>query len=256
MISRQGADLLVEVHGVPHRITRDDGGFVRSHGPSVVVAIPVCEGDEVAEGDVVAVVESMKMETSLTAPFAGRVRRVLTGTNVQVPAHTPLLQLEAIEDEAAEQSAERVTFAADAATDAATPCAAALDRLRWMLLGYDVSGDEVRRALATPARGDGGAELIAGEHRLLDVFSDVRALEPRPPRPRARAAAQPAGVPARVPALARRQGRAPARALRHAAAARARPLRRRQPGPHARARGGVLPAVRRPGARRPGAAPP
>ena len=104
MISRQGADLLVEVHGVPHRITRDDGGFVRSHGPSVVVAIPVSEGDEVAEGDVVAVVESMKMETSLTAPFAGRVRRVLTGTNVQVPAHTPLLQLEAIEDEAAEQT--------------------------------------------------------------------------------------------------------------------------------------------------------
>ena len=110
MISRQGADLLVEVHGVPHRITRDDGGFVRSQGPSVVVAIPVSEGDEVAEGDVVAVVESMKMETSLTAPFAGRVRRVLTGTNVQVPAHTPLLQLEAIEDEAAEQSADRVDF--------------------------------------------------------------------------------------------------------------------------------------------------
>ena len=96
MISRQGADLLVEVHGVPHRITRDDGGFVRSQGPSVVVAIPVSEGDEVAEGDVVAVVESMKMETSLTAPFAGRVRRVLTGTNVQVPAQTALLQLEAI----------------------------------------------------------------------------------------------------------------------------------------------------------------
>ena len=80
----------------------------------MVVAIPVSEGDEVAEGDVVAVVESMKMETSLTAPFAGRVRRVLTGTNVQVPAHTPLLQLEAIETEAAEQSAERVSFAADA----------------------------------------------------------------------------------------------------------------------------------------------
>ena len=80
-----------------------------------MVAIPVGEGDEVAEGDVVAVVESMKMETSLTAPFAGRVRRVLTGTNVQVPAHTPLLQLEAIEDEAAEQSSERVSFAADEA---------------------------------------------------------------------------------------------------------------------------------------------
>src|SRR4051794_15906536 len=159
MISRQGADLLVEVHGVPHRITRDDGGFVRSQGPSVVVAIPVDEGDEVAEGDVVAVVESMKMETSLTAPFAGRVRRVLTGTNVQVPAQTPLLQLEAIEDESAEQSAERVNFAADVPA-AEAPCTEALDRLRWMLLGYDVSGDEVRRALAALKDGRGGAELI------------------------------------------------------------------------------------------------
>ena len=45
-----------------------------------------------------------------------------------------------------------------------------------MLLGYDVSGDEVRRALATLRDGNGGAELIAGEHRLLDVFTDVRAL--------------------------------------------------------------------------------
>src|SRR3954447_26803632 len=144
MISRQGgADLLVEVQGVPHRITRDDGGFVRSHGPSVVVAIPVHEGDEVSEGDVVAVVESMKMETSLTAPFAGRVRRVLVGTNVQVPAHTPLLQLEAISDEAAEQTAERVSFVADAAGD--DDASAAIERLHWALLGYDVSGDEVRR---------------------------------------------------------------------------------------------------------------
>ena len=146
LISRQGADLLVEVHGVPHRITRDDGGFVRSHGPSVVVAVPVNEGDEVAEGDVVAVVESMKMETSLTAPFAGRVRRVLVGTNVQVPAHTPLLQLEAIEDEAAEPSAERVSLREDAAPS--EDSAAAIDRLHWALLGYDVSGDEVRRALS------------------------------------------------------------------------------------------------------------
>ncbi|HET6549028.1 MAG TPA: biotin carboxylase N-terminal domain-containing protein, partial [Solirubrobacter sp.] len=175
MISRQGADLLVEVHGVPHRVTRDDGGFVRSHGPSVVVAVPVSEGDEVAEGDVVAVVESMKMETSLTAPFAGRVRRVLTGTNVQVPAHTPLLQLEAIEDEAAEQAAERVTFTSEPVEER-DPRAAAVDRLGWMLLGYDVSGDEVRRALAALREATADPELIAAENRLLDVFTDVRAL--------------------------------------------------------------------------------
>ena len=47
----QDADLLVEVDGVPHRISRDEGGLVRSHAPGVVVAIPVsAEGDEVAAG--------------------------------------------------------------------------------------------------------------------------------------------------------------------------------------------------------------
>ena len=148
MISRQGADLLVEVHGVPHRITRDDGGFVRSHGPSVVVAIPVNEGDEVAEGDVVAVVESMKMETSLTAPFAGRVRRVLTGTNVQVPgAHAAAAARGDLgRGRRAERRARRVQRTSR--WRPAIRARAALDRLRWMLLGYDVSGDEVRRALA------------------------------------------------------------------------------------------------------------
>ena len=78
----QDADLLVEVNGVPHRVSRDEGGLVRSHAPGVVVAIPVSAGDEVQAGDVVAVTESMKMETSLTAPGprarargAGRLQR-------------------------------------------------------------------------------------------------------------------------------------------------------------------------------------
>src|SRR6202008_2778911 len=163
LISRQGADLLVEVHGVPHRISRDDGGFVRSGGPSVVGAIPVNEGDEVAEGDVVAVVESMKMETSLTAPFAGRVRRVFTGTNVQVPARTPLLQLEAIEDEV-DDASERVVFESEALD---TDASAAIDRLRFALLGYDVSGYEVRRALAVLR--ECHTDVIEAEHKLLDV---------------------------------------------------------------------------------------
>ena len=67
----QDADLLVEVNGVPHRVSRDEGGLIRSHGPGVVVAIPVSAGDEVQAGDVVAVTESMKMESSLTATVPG-----------------------------------------------------------------------------------------------------------------------------------------------------------------------------------------
>ncbi len=80
----QDADLLVEVDGVPHRISRDEGGLIRCPAPGVVVAIPVSEGDEVQAGDVVAVTESMKMESSLTAPVHGRVREVLVSANTHV----------------------------------------------------------------------------------------------------------------------------------------------------------------------------
>ena len=67
----QGDEHLVEVDGTPHRFRRDDQGVVRSPTPGVVVAVPVGVGDEVAAGDPVAVVESMKMETAV----AGAVRR-------------------------------------------------------------------------------------------------------------------------------------------------------------------------------------
>ncbi len=46
-----------------------------------VVTIAVAKGDEVAAGDVVATIEAMKMEASITAPQAGTVSRIaLSGT--------------------------------------------------------------------------------------------------------------------------------------------------------------------------------
>ena len=46
-----------------------------------VVTLSVAEGDEVEAGDVVATIEAMKMEASITAPQAGTVERVaLSGT--------------------------------------------------------------------------------------------------------------------------------------------------------------------------------
>ena len=41
---------LVEVDGVTHRVTRDEGGMLRSPAPALVVATPVAVGDEVAAG--------------------------------------------------------------------------------------------------------------------------------------------------------------------------------------------------------------
>ncbi|HUO87236.1 MAG TPA: biotin carboxylase N-terminal domain-containing protein, partial [Thermoanaerobaculia bacterium] len=67
----QGVDQIVEVDGVPHRISHGDAGVVRSPAPAVVVSLAVAEGDAVEAGQRLAVIEAMKMETTVVAEFAG-----------------------------------------------------------------------------------------------------------------------------------------------------------------------------------------
>ena len=104
------------------------------------------------------------------------MRRVLTGTNVQVPAHTPLLQLEAIEDEAAEQSRRARRASPPTAIADDTPCATRSTACAGCCSATTSPATRCGARWPTLRDGDGGAELIAGEHRLLDVFTDVRAL--------------------------------------------------------------------------------
>jgi acetyl-CoA/propionyl-CoA carboxylase biotin carboxyl carrier protein len=60
-------------------------GDVRSPMPGAVIAVGVASGDEVEEGQVLIVVEAMKMEHALSAPFAGTVGLdVRTGDQVVV----------------------------------------------------------------------------------------------------------------------------------------------------------------------------
>jgi acetyl/propionyl-CoA carboxylase alpha subunit/acetyl-CoA carboxylase carboxyltransferase component len=182
LISGQGAELLVEVDGVPHRIARDEGGVVRSHAPAVVVAIKVTAGDEVAGGEVVAVLESMKMETSIVAPFAGHVRQVMVAPNVQVGPNTPLVQIEPSDGLAAREVSERAVFDRYDTVESLAPerCVANLERLQWLILGYDIGADDVRAIIEDlhGACADIACSplLIPGEHRLLDLFADLRAL--------------------------------------------------------------------------------
>ncbi|MGZ4247758.1 MAG: ATP-binding protein [Solirubrobacteraceae bacterium] len=169
----QDADLLVEVDGVPHRISRDEGGLIRCPSPGVVVAIPVSPGDEVNAGDVLAVTESMKMESSLTAPLRGRVREVLVSTNTHVPAGRPLLQIEPLEDEQDATAGDRVQFADVTGGADANGEPPLLDRLQWLVLGYDVPPGEAQKILdgVLAAPGDDDGEL-----RLLEVYADLRAV--------------------------------------------------------------------------------
>ena len=181
--SSQGDDLLIEVDGAPHRVSRDDGGLVRNPAPAVVVSIPVEAGDEVAAGDVVAVVEIMKMESSLAAPVAGRVREVLVGPNVQVGVQEPLVRIEPLESAGPGTEGERVRLSVgdQVSADRAVFCRENLQRLEWLVLGYDAEPGEVDRivadlhgACADPLSCD--PALVPGEHRLLRVYADLQTL--------------------------------------------------------------------------------
>ena len=181
---RQGPDQLVEVDGIPHRISQDDAGLIRAPGPSVVVAITVDLDDVVEAGNTVAVLESMKMETVLTAPFTGRVREVMATGNVQLDAGAPVLRLEPIVEEDMAPSVARIAFdhlpGVSPAADATARCHASVDALRRLVLGYDVPVDDVPRLLGHLDDSDGAlrhdAQLLRAELGVLRIFSDLTSL--------------------------------------------------------------------------------
>ncbi|MCP2251643.1 Acetyl/propionyl-CoA carboxylase, alpha subunit [Prauserella aidingensis] len=178
---------LVEVDGVTHRVSRDEGGVLRSPAPALVVATPVEPGDEVESGAPVLVLESMKMETVLRAPFRGRLVQRPVSIGSQVEAGAPLLRLEPVADddgdgaEAADDTAERVDLELPAAppeVSAAEQVRRGLDRLHWRLLGFDTGPDEDTGAPAGYLKArtrlaDDGARPLAEEAGLLRVFADL-----------------------------------------------------------------------------------
>ncbi|WP_410564872.1 biotin carboxylase N-terminal domain-containing protein [Amycolatopsis sp. cmx-4-61] len=180
---------LVEVDGVTHRISRDEGGVVRSPAPALVVATPLAVGDEVEANAPILVLESMKMETVLRAPFRARVRECPVSVGSQVETGAPLMRLEPLADDAAEEAAdtgETVEIELPSVPDGVTAAERVergLQDLRSLLLGFDVDPAERKRLVATyvEARTELGNRPVAGELELLTVFADLSELSRNTP---------------------------------------------------------------------------
>jgi acetyl/propionyl-CoA carboxylase alpha subunit/acetyl-CoA carboxylase carboxyltransferase component len=187
LVATHGPIHLVEVDGVAHRVSRDEGGVVRSPAPALVVATPLEVGGEVDAGAPVLVLESMKMETVLRAPFKARLKECLVSVGSQVETGAPLLRLEPLADEEAEAEGPVAGTVELDLPDAPgeVPVRERLrrgqDELRGLLLGFDVDPHDERRTLedyvaARRAAIADGHRPLADELDLLDVFADLAEL--------------------------------------------------------------------------------
>jgi acetyl/propionyl-CoA carboxylase alpha subunit/acetyl-CoA carboxylase carboxyltransferase component len=177
----QGLSVLVEVDGVPHRISRDRGGLVRSPSPAVVVNVLVSSGQEVDVGDGLVVLEAMKMEMVIGAKFAGKVREVMVMNNVQIGLGAPMLLIEPIGGEGESPRGERLSFSSLGTPASSSSSRHPLTELRSLALGYDadladlsreMADGEIRRSSIAP---DDPA-VLALEDEILNIFIDLSSL--------------------------------------------------------------------------------
>ena len=174
----QGPSHLVEVEGVPHTFTRDLPGLVVAPAPAIVVSVAVRPGAEVEAGQPLVVLEAMKMETSVDAPFGGRVREVRVVPNVQVGPGDPLVVVDPEPRRDALPRERRLHLDALGAGPAGPPAGLrqALDELRGLMLGFDVDAGGLREPLSRPVEASAGASFARGAAGILDIFADVCSL--------------------------------------------------------------------------------
>ena len=182
----QGLTHRIEVDGVAHQIDRDDGGVVHAPAPAVVVSIAVKPGDTVTAGDRVAVLEAMKMEMEVVAPFSGKVRSVMVIPNVQVDTGAPLLQIDPTAQTESASASARVVFEKSqtpAGERSSSRYRQTLRGLRQLALGFDVQPAQIMRLLSDSNRSSHteDEEIRHAENEILSIFVDICSLFQRQP---------------------------------------------------------------------------
>ena len=94
----QGGLALREQPRFPNTVEKVAAGSLVAPMPGTVVSVEVKVGDEVAAGQLLAVLEAMKMEHQITAPVAGRVSAVLVALRQTIDAGAVMVVVEPLEE--------------------------------------------------------------------------------------------------------------------------------------------------------------
>ena len=62
--------------------------LLTSHIPGTIMQIEVKEGQEVQEGDVLLILQAMKMNNKLAAPFSGKIKKIYVNSGDKIPKGT------------------------------------------------------------------------------------------------------------------------------------------------------------------------
>jgi len=178
---RDGSRYILQIEGVPFNIERENLEIVRSPVPGVVVTVPVEVGDAVEVGQTVAVLEAMKMVTTIASPFAGTVSAVLTVPNQQVGAGEALARLAPAERGKPTED-RRIDFdsIAKAQPHPTEECSRALASLRALVSGYDLEPSDAARLGSRYSHACGSPDdqeaVREEEEDILTLFADVHSL--------------------------------------------------------------------------------
>ncbi|HPP87406.1 MAG TPA: biotin carboxylase N-terminal domain-containing protein, partial [bacterium] len=82
-----------ELNGTPYPFELEAKGIIKSPTPAMVLSIPVKKGDRISQGQLLIVLEAMKMESAVTAPADGIISEILVREGEQIAAGQILIKI-------------------------------------------------------------------------------------------------------------------------------------------------------------------
>lgn len=173
--------LQCEVDGFPVMLESDSGGAVKSPSPAIVLSVNTELGRKVKKGEILIVLEAMKMEMLVESPGDGVVTEICVSDGAQVTAGQPLVLLDLKDQEsgAEEEASQPVSFEAFR-VEGEEEWEYLLRKLHGVFLGFDYGSSSLkafRQIFDFAEANEAYKERLVPELiRILDSFTAVEQL--------------------------------------------------------------------------------